>query len=292
MVFTVDFMISVVVPTYNRKNLLRLCLDSLMDQSYKSYEVIVVDDGSTDGTESLVKSLQGDSKKLRYFRQNNMGHSLARNMGFSKAEGDIIASTDDDCVVEREWLEKIHERFKRYPDIVAVGGSIINPHNTKISWSHYILGFSSWSPEFKKRFIRDIPTCNIAYKREFISGLKFEDDKKTLGYRDSLFNFEVSKRGKILFDHHIKVYHHRWPGGASITEFLKTQKRQSLGFYHGGYKVHGTVGKTLRIVWFLNVFCPRLLPVLYRCMKSGRTIKFIKNFPLLLRGEIERVRYK
>lgn len=283
-------MISVVVPTYNRKPLLGMCLNSLMNQTHNDYEIIVVDDGSTDGTPSLVKSLQGEFKGLRYFRQENQGHSVARNLGFSRARGEIIASTDDDCVAEGEWLERIEEGLIKHPNIAAIGGSILNPLDTRISRAHHILMYSSFFPETRKGYVRDIPTCNIAYRREFIKGLGFQDDKKALSYRDSLFNLEVSRRGRILFDPEIRVLHYRWLGGGAISEFLKTQRRQGMGFYNGGYVFHGIVGRILRGLWPINLLCPRLALVFFRCLKSGRALEFMERLPMVLRGEMERLR--
>ena len=283
MPFIIDNMISVVVPTYNRARLLEMCLSSLITQTYKDYEIIVVNDGSTDETEDIIKKFQRKFKNLRYFKQKNRGHSIARNLGFSRARGEIIASTDDDCIVENQWLEKIRENFRRYPKAAAVGGSIINPVNTRISWSHYILTYSSWSPRAKKRFVRDIPTCNIAYKKDIIKDLKFEDDKKSLGYRDTLFNFEVSKRGKILFDPDIKVYHYRWLYNNSIEELIKSQERFWKGFQHGGYVVHGFSGKVVKNLGRAG-HCLRLLPIFYRCVRYGMMLKFIENCGIILRN--------
>jgi glycosyltransferase involved in cell wall biosynthesis len=278
-------MISVVVPTHNRKALLENCLESLIKQKHKDYEIIVVDDGSTDGTALLVKNLQRKSGGIIYLRQENRGHSLARNLGLSKARGDIIVSTDDDCTSEPEWLEKIEDAFRKYPGIAAAGGSIANPTDTRIAWSHYILGYSDWSPGMRKRFVRNIPTCNIAYSRESITGLEFEDDRKSLGYRDSLFNLNVSELGKILFDPEIRTNHHKRI--TSLQDFLSAQRRQALGFYHGGHRAH-RAGCLLRFLWPINILCPRLFLVFYRCLKSGLTRKFISNLPLILRGEMER----
>jgi hypothetical protein len=173
--------------------------------------------------------------------------------------------------------------------IAAVGGSITNPTDTRIAWSHYILGYSDWSPGTRKRVVRNIPTCNISYRREFIKGLQFEDDRKSLGYKDSLFNLEVSRRGRILFDPEIGVFHNRWPWGGSLAGFLEAQRRHARGFHQGGHKVH-RAGSILRALWPINLLCPRLALVFFRCAKSGMTPKFIENLPLIVRGEIERWR--
>jgi glycosyltransferase involved in cell wall biosynthesis len=284
------FMISVVVPTHNRKDQLKSCLESLLIQTHKDFEAIVVDDGSTDGTRSVVERLQKSDKRIRYFRQSNRGHSIARNLGFSKAVGDVIASTDDDCVVRESWLGQMEAGLRDHPGIAAIGGSVSNPSEGRLSRAHYILAFSSWLPGMKKRFVKNIPTCNIAYSRQAINGLEFEDDQKRLGYRDSLFNLEAVKRGRILFEPSLVVDHYRWHSTGSVSEFLKAQERQGLGFYHKGYLAHGIVGRVLRRLYPINMLCPRLVLVFLRCLKYGHASRFLLNLPLIVRGEHQRYR--
>lgn len=111
---------SIVIPSYNRKHMLGQCLDAVLRQDYADYEVIVVDDGSTDGTGALVQQLY---PKVVYIRQpHNQGPAVARNRGIKAASGSIIAFTDDDCQVPVDWLHTLLNAFERYPGIGAVGG--------------------------------------------------------------------------------------------------------------------------------------------------------------------------
>lgn len=114
---------SVVVPTYNRAALLAKCLAALADQSYRSYEVIVVDDGSDDETPSVVKRIP----VARYLRQDNKGPAAARNLGIANARGELIAFTDDDCVVPSDWLEQLEGGYIRHPEAAGVGGYLEPP---------------------------------------------------------------------------------------------------------------------------------------------------------------------
>ena len=94
---TEDGLVSVIIPTYNRAELCSAAVDSVLAQSYRHLEVIVVDDGSSDHTESL---LAGRDPRVRYVRQQNQGVSAARNHGFRLARGEFVALLDsDDC-----WL--------------------------------------------------------------------------------------------------------------------------------------------------------------------------------------------
>lgn len=86
-------LVSVIVPTFNGEAYIGDCLSSILDQDYPAIEVIVVDDGSTDGTERLV---HGFGHRVRYFRQPNSGSAVARNRGLDEARGDLVAFCDSD----------------------------------------------------------------------------------------------------------------------------------------------------------------------------------------------------
>lgn len=112
--------VSVVVPTYNRRALLRETLAALSRQDYREYEVIVVDDGSVDGTREVV---QREFPEAHYVRlDRNRGCAAARNAGVQAARGEIVAFTDDDCVPPPDWLSRLAEGHVNHPEVVGVGG--------------------------------------------------------------------------------------------------------------------------------------------------------------------------
>ena len=280
--------ISIVVPTYNRVSLLKKCLDSLLAQNYSSYEIIIVNDGSTDDTKKYLDNISKKNRNIQVIHQKNEGYGVSRNVGFIEAKGDIVASTDDDCIVDNNWLNKIYASFKSNPKISAVGGSINENSNSKIAWAQYILNYSSWFPEGKPRLVKDIPTANIAYRKKDIFSLRFKTKNKKAGYSDTMFNRELRKKdGKILFDPNIKVFNYRWTNSVSYKEFLNIQQRKGIGFVLRGYKAHERIGKILIKIKFLNFLQLRLLLVSYRCLKAGYFKKFLWTFPLLFLGELE-----
>jgi glycosyltransferase involved in cell wall biosynthesis len=117
---------SVVVPTYNRVSTLRQCLTGLLAQDSLNYEIIVVDDGSTDGTAEVLTQ-EFPRTRIRYFQQKNAGPAAARNRGIQEAGGEIIAFTDDDCLAPLDWLSRLDEGFRRHPEVVGVGGPLLAP---------------------------------------------------------------------------------------------------------------------------------------------------------------------
>ncbi len=291
----IEKMISVIIPTHNRKNLLKQCVRSVLRQDFPShgYEIIVIDDGSRDDTEVFLKKASRHIKNLSYHRNPvNQGRSSARNKGIDLARGEIIAFTDDDCVLPREWLSGIIQTFQRHPDAAAVGGSIINPSLSPASWAEYILIFSAWFPVGRERSVRNIPTCNVAYRKICIEGLLFSLEGKNLNYRDTLLNFTLSKKGgRLIFNPRLPVYHYRWHATYSFNDFLETQRKQARGFIWEGYEFHGRAGKLLIRFRFLNFLYPALIFALVRCLRRKKyTLMFFKTCILMLKGEQEKAR--
>lgn len=118
-----DLTISVVIITRNRAEWLRSALESLTRQSRQANEVVVVDNASQDNTREIINSF-GDRLNIKYVSEPTLGIPYARNSGIRNASGDIIASIDDDCEADEDWLKYIELPFIRDPNIGAVGGEI------------------------------------------------------------------------------------------------------------------------------------------------------------------------
>ncbi|MBI2958619.1 MAG: glycosyltransferase [Chloroflexi bacterium] len=109
--------LSVVVPAYNEGQLLNRTLESLLGQSYKDFELIVVDNNSSDNTADVARSFGAI-----VIREERQGVSHARQRGFMEARGQVIATTDADTVVPAGWLARIAHEFKKNDDLAAFGG--------------------------------------------------------------------------------------------------------------------------------------------------------------------------
>jgi len=113
--------VSVVIPTYNRAHLIGRAIQSILNQSYQDFEIIVVDDGSTDDTEGVIKEFQKRDERVRYIRhEKNKGGSAARNSGIKSVRGDYVALLDDDDEWLPEKIEKQVIKIKKSLDKVGV----------------------------------------------------------------------------------------------------------------------------------------------------------------------------
>lgn len=111
-------LVSVVIPTYNRAEKVLKAIKSVQDQTYKDWEIILVDDGSADNTKEQVIALR--DKRVRYFYQRNQGPAATRNLGLKKAEGKLIAYLDSDNTWYSEFLEVMTQALVEHPDKVLV----------------------------------------------------------------------------------------------------------------------------------------------------------------------------
>lgn len=105
---------SVIIPTYNRANFLKIAIDSVFNQTEKNYQLIIIDDGSTDNTQQLIKNYK--NPKLEYYYQKNKGPAAARNCGISKACGKFICFLDSDDRFCKHKLEITNHYIKKYPN--------------------------------------------------------------------------------------------------------------------------------------------------------------------------------
>jgi len=116
--------ISVIIVTLNRASMLEGALFSLVQQTRLPEEVIVVDNNSSDNTGEIVANFKG-RLNIKYILETKKGIPISRNTGVENASGDIIVFTDDDCVVDKEWLHYLVLPFLRDPSIGMVGGEIL-----------------------------------------------------------------------------------------------------------------------------------------------------------------------
>ena len=126
-----EFDVSVVIPTYNRCEQLPGAIESLIaqDSDRVRYEVIVVDNNSTDRTRQVVESFCNADVPVRYVFDRRPGASFARNAGITEANAPIVAFIDDDIRVHPSWMTTLKEKFDAHPEIGFIGGKVLPSWN-------------------------------------------------------------------------------------------------------------------------------------------------------------------
>jgi glycosyltransferase involved in cell wall biosynthesis len=153
--------VSVVVCSYNGAATLRECLASLRGLDYPDYEVILVDDGSTDDTPAIAK----DFPEVRCIRHDNLGLSAARNTGLHAARGEVVAYTDSDCIADPSWLLYTVQAM-REQGVHAIGGPNVAPPSD--NWVAKCVAASPGGPShvmLDDRNAEHVPGCNMAFDR-------------------------------------------------------------------------------------------------------------------------------
>lgn len=142
-------MISVVIPLYNKEKSIVATLQSVLAQTYTDYEVIIVDDGSTDNSLNVVRSFVHsftDSSVIKIIRQSNAGVSAARNRGIEEAKGEYVAFLDGDDLWDKDFLKEMAKLIEEYPNksIYGLGCEQIKRGDKPIISNHYYRGVSMW----------------------------------------------------------------------------------------------------------------------------------------------------
>jgi len=237
--------LSVIICTRNRPDKIGVCLKSILVNTFSDFEIIVVDQSDNDKTERIIKQIDF---RIRYFKIQGTGLSRARNLGIQKSQGEIIAFTDDDCIVTKNWLANIYLSFEKNKGITAVFGRVL-PDNPK---GHSGLRCGSHTkfrkekiftaPRKYKRFIflgnamsiRRSIFDKIGFFKEWLGvgsiGMATEDEE--IIYR------LLKNGGKVLLNPKVVVYHNNW---LTEKELHRLMVRYSGGFFaaFGYYALQG-----------------------------------------------------
>jgi len=208
--------ISVVVCSYNGARTLRQCLDALVSLDYPNYEVILVNDGSTDDTLAIAQDYP-----IRLINQPNMGLSAARNVGLAASNGSIVAYLDDDAFPHRYWLRYLAAAFDRSTH-VGIGGPNLPPVGDGLIAECVAAAPGNPLPVLLSDEIAEhIPGCNMAYRREALLAIDGFDTRFRTAGDDVDLCWRLQDRGwTIGFCPAAVVWHHR---RNSIRAYWKQQ---------------------------------------------------------------------
>jgi glycosyltransferase involved in cell wall biosynthesis len=192
--------ISVIIPAFNEEKFLGNCLFSLKEQDFKDFEIIVVDNNSTDKTAEIAKKFGAI-----LVSEKNQGVAFARNRGAKIAKGEILAFTDADTILPKNWLLRIQKEFENDKDLVAFGGSCqfySGPISARLASKFLLKPFLILDKFFSGGF--NLMGCNVATKREAFFKVGGFNEKLKLN-EDVEISYRLRKIGKVKFDPNFKV---------------------------------------------------------------------------------------
>lgn len=193
-------MISVIIPAFNEEKFLPRCLESLKNQKFKDFEIIVVDNNSTNKTAEIAKKFN-----VILVSEKNQGVAYARNKGAEIAKGEILVFTDADTIFPEDWLLKIKEAFEKDKELVAFGGCFYfysGPISVKIA-SKFLLPIFLYVDKFLSNGW-NLFGCNMAIKKEaFLKVGGFDVNLKI--NEDAEISYRLRKIGKVILDPGFKV---------------------------------------------------------------------------------------
>ncbi|PYJ41697.1 MAG: glycosyl transferase [Verrucomicrobia bacterium] len=250
--------VSIIVCSYNGATTLRACLESLSKLNYSSYEIVLVDDGSTDNTDQIA----AEFPSVRYVHQPNRGLSAARNTGAAAARGEVFVYTDADCMVDVDWLSYLIGTLTT-GDYAGVGGPNVPPPAR--NWVQACVAAAPGGPShvlLTDTVAEHIPGCNMAFWRWAFENVGGFDPEYHKAGDDVDFCWRLQQAGGVIaFSPAAIVWHHR---RFTLRAFHQQQKgygeaESLLRFKHliffgptGAAKWRGQIYGTPRFSWFIN----------------------------------------
>ncbi|MFQ5714752.1 MAG: glycosyltransferase family 2 protein [Candidatus Scalinduaceae bacterium] len=249
--------VSVVLIVFNEEKYIKKCVDALLRQTFLDFEIVVINNGSTDGTGEIINFY--NDARIKYFVENaKCGLSRLRNIGIEKSKGEYVFFTDGDCIPNKYWLEEGLRTLQDRKYVGVEGKTYYESANTTIS--NVVM-------ESYKGFYM---TCNIGYRREVLDKINCFDPNFTYGHEDRDLAIRVLKHGKICFSEDMIVVHQLKK--LSIKELFTLAKRAGNMVYL--LKVNGkrSSGQLRKNILYPNNLLIILFPpilILGKTFRSG-----------------------
>ena len=208
--------VSIIVPVYNVEEYLEKCLDSLVNQTLKDIEIIIVNDGSPDNSQKIIDEYQSKYKNIKSYQKTNGGLSDARNYGINKASGEYLAFIDSDDYIKTDMIEKMYQKAKNEKlDIVVCNSIEIYPNDISIEKKSNL----NYSDDSIKNYLISPPmACTRLYKKELFKNISF---KKNIFYEDLELTPKLVNYTKNIgfIDEGLYYYYQRTGSIMKQTEF-------------------------------------------------------------------------
>ena len=229
--------VSIIIPCYNVERYVRECVESVLNQSLRDIEIIIVNDGSTDGTGEILREFANKDKRIILITQENGGYGVAVNNGIAKASGEYIGIVESDDFINLTMYEKLYAKAKQSgAEVVKCNffvydsKSVEKNHTFNPKFQDLNLapdGAFNPREEFQQIFFFHASVWANLYESKFIKGLKFFESTKV--YQDLPFAMEVLAKAKTMAIIKEPLYHYRMEiNQGNSTQFITPERLMQM----------------------------------------------------------------
>lgn len=223
-------MISVIIPVYNTEKYIVDCLDSLVRQTYQDFEVLLINDGSTDASAQIITNYiaENNLEHFHLIHKENGGVSTARNLGIEKAAGKWIAFIDSDDWVEPEYLQRMVEGLQEHPaDFCMTGFRRYYEENDSLRDSHNVSFDYGNTDDKLAKIILNHPIGRL-FSREVLSENNIHFDTSILFAEDTAFMFDYIRHTMKVLILPENQYVYRIRSGSLTTSIVRPHQKKGL----------------------------------------------------------------
>lgn len=230
-----DVLFSIIVPVYNVEKYIHKCVDSILEQTYKDFECILVDDGSTDGSSRIIDEYEKKDSRVKVIHKENGGESSARNSGLDVARGAWITYIDSDDYIEKHALEVLNEYVNKYSndalDIISFEYEVDYPSGSREA--HYVNKEGYYGLKNRYQAIADALTdCSFAccklYRTELATAIRFHENIHW--GPDTIYVLEVEDCAKGILNISDVLYHYVQSVGSAARSGLTKKQLTVLNY--------------------------------------------------------------
>ena len=217
--------VSIIVPVYNVEKYIEKCLNSLISQSYKNIEIILIDDGSKDNSGKICDTYKRKDSRIKVVHKENAGVSEARNSGIQKATGEYLCFVDADDFVMNDYVEYMYQLIVKESSDIAICTKMFSNFNEKQTSDEVIESLDGENSVIRiLNYRMPIGVYSRIFKKDLIKDNKIRFLKDI--YMGEGFNFNVAcfQRAKKVITSNYKVYYYRRNNATSATSNFSIKK--------------------------------------------------------------------
>lgn len=203
-------LVSVIIPVYNVEKYLKKCLDSIINQTYKCLQIIIIDDGSTDLSGHICDEYAKKDNRITVIHQNNAGAANAKNTGLDNIKGDYLTFVDSDDWVELKWIEKMVNAMDRYDvDVVECGFDNVFMNVVEKGKEYKdgeILTTEEYFRQYNDNWVSVI-FWNKMFKANLTNSIRFRKERRCID--DEFYTYKVVSNGEKMVRISDILYHYR-----------------------------------------------------------------------------------